>query len=71
MLESVSSREQGHTEDWIETDIERVMAAHFKTTFSGAFTDNISSNWSDGSILQRRILWIISWVVHLTVCICW
>ncbi len=43
-LESVSTGEQGHTADWIASDIERVMRSNLKTSFAGAVTDNTSAN---------------------------
>ena len=45
-IESVSTGEQGHNADWIASDIERVIEAHPKTTFSGAVNDNTSTNRS-------------------------
>lgn len=43
-LESVTTQEQGHTAEFIATDIERVFQAFPNTNFCGAIMDNTSAN---------------------------
>jgi hypothetical protein len=53
-LESVPTAEQGHSADWIASDIERVMENLPNTNFCGAVTDNTSANRSAWAKLKTR-----------------
>jgi Protein of unknown function (DUF 659) len=43
-LESVSAGQQGHDQKFIANDIARIFRRHQSTIFSGAVTDNTSTN---------------------------
>ena len=53
-LESVSTGTQGHSSQWIASDIHRIIETYPKTIFAGAVTDNTSANKLAWRILAER-----------------
>jgi hypothetical protein len=53
-LESVATGTQGHTAEWISSDIERIITKFKDTTFAGAVTDNTSANKNAWKLLKDK-----------------
>lgn len=51
-LESVATGTQGHSAEWIASDLDRVMQKYPDTSFAGAVTDNTSANKAAWEIMK-------------------
>jgi len=53
-LESIATGTQGHSAEWIASDLDRVMQKYPHTSFAGAVTDNTSANKAAWELMKAK-----------------